>query len=161
MSSPAVQADQAARERRLVSVLARAPGRNRTVVAERWLMGLGGALAVGGVLLVIAGWVGTSRTVLVAGQIPYVVSGGLLGVALVFLGGFLYFGYWMALLVRESRDRAAHDRADVARMSDSLEQATKSLSAIVDLLLEANLQTAPPRTGPPRAARRPRTIGRD
>jgi hypothetical protein len=155
MSTSAVQADQASRERRLVSVLSRAPGRNRTFEAERWFMGLGGALVVGGVLLVIVGWVGTSRTVLVAGQIPYVVSGGLLGVALVFLGGFLYFGYWMALLVRESRDRATRDRADMAQMGESLEEVTRSLKVIADLL-DANLQSTQPRP-----ARRPRAVSRD
>jgi hypothetical protein len=155
MSTSVAQADQVARERRLVSVLSRARGRNRRVEAERWLMGLGGALAIGGVLLVIVGWVGTSRTVLVAGQIPYVVSGGLLGVAFVFLGGFLYFGYWTALLVRESRERSVRDRTDMARMGDSLDEVTKSLAAIADLL-EANL-----RATPPRPARRPRSVVHD
>jgi hypothetical protein len=31
------------------------------------------------------------------------LSGGLLGLALVFAGGFIYFAYWQTLLVRESR----------------------------------------------------------
>jgi hypothetical protein len=86
------------------------------------------------VIAVIVGWVGTSRTVLVAGQIPYVVSGGLLGLGLIFLGGFLYFGHWMALLVREGRERAAEDRNDLARLRDSLGEITRTLAAVVEVM---------------------------
>lgn len=74
-------------------------------------------------MLVIIGWVGTSRTVLVAGQIPYVVSGGLLGLGLVFLGGFLYFGYWLAL-----------SRTDISRLETQLDDANATLTVIADLL---------------------------
>ncbi len=125
---------QDAREERLVSVLSRARGRARLAFNERWLFTLGGALAVAGVALVIVGWVGTSKTVLVAGQIPYVVSGGLLGLALVFLGGFLYFGYWLSMLVRDGRQRSEQDHAEVARMSAELERANRSLVTIANLL---------------------------
>src|SRR5207248_3662692 len=33
----------------------------------------------------------------------YVISGGLFGLALVFLGGFSYFAYWVTRLVQEQR----------------------------------------------------------
>jgi hypothetical protein len=36
-------------------------------------------------------------------QIPYIVSGGLLGIAFVIIGGFVYFAYWQTLLVRDTR----------------------------------------------------------
>src|SRR2546423_1460886 len=94
-----------AREARLVSVLSKARRRTAIVPTERWLLALGGGLILAGIVLVLIGWVGTSRTVLVAGQIPYVVSGGLLGLGLIFLGGFLYFGYWLALLFRHGTER--------------------------------------------------------
>ncbi|MHB8464139.1 MAG: hypothetical protein ACYDH6_19355 [Acidimicrobiales bacterium] len=96
----------------------------------------GSALAVVGVALVIVGWIGTSRTILVAGQIPYVVSGGLLGLGLVFLGGFLYFAYWLALLVRQSRDQAERGSEDLARIEAGLAEATQSLAVIAKLLAE-------------------------
>lgn len=122
------------REQRLVSVLGRASGRLRLRFTERWLFVLGGALVVAGIVSVIVGYVGTSRTVLVSGQIPYVVSGGLLGVALVFVGGFLYFGHWMAMLVRESRERGAEDRNDLTRLYDGLGELTESVAALAGLL---------------------------
>ena len=125
---------QAAREARLVAVLSRARPRAILGLSETVLFLLGGALALGGIVLIIIGWVGTSQTVLVAGQIPYLVSGGLLGLALVFLGGFLYFGYWLALMVREDRERAEMDRADFARLQTSLEDVTRSLAAVADQL---------------------------
>ena len=137
MTSTTVPAPTAAatdRDDRLVNVLGRASGRMRLLLTERWLFAIGGALAVAGVIAVIVGWVGTSRTVLVAGQIPYVVSGGLLGLGLIFLGGFLYFGHWMALLVREGRERAAEDRNDLARLRDSLGEITRSLAAVVEVM---------------------------
>lgn len=125
---------QSARDERLVNVLSRARPRAMAGLSETALFVLGGALAVGGIVLVIIGWVGTSRTVLVAGQIPYLVSGGLLGLALVFLGGFLYFGYWLAMMVRENRERAEADRADFARLRTSLEDVSRSLGTIAEEL---------------------------
>jgi hypothetical protein len=106
------------REERLVSVLTRA--RRRAAIDERWLAAGGGALVIAGLALVIIGWVGTSRTILVAGQIPYVVSGGLLGLGLLFLGSFLYFGYWLSLGSRQTREQ--------------LEDVNRSLTQIAALL---------------------------
>ena len=123
-----------AREARLVSILSRARRRTVAVPAERWLLALGGGLILAGIVLVIIGWVGTSRTVLVAGQIPYVVSGGLLGLGLIFLGGFLYFGYWLALLFRDARQRGERQEADLARMAEGLNLANENLARIADLL---------------------------
>ena len=119
-----------AREARLLDLLGRARRGGRVPLMERLLFIAGSALTIAGVVLILIGWVGTSQTVLVAGQIPYVVSGGLLGLALVFLGGFLYFGHWIALLVQEGRERGAEDRADLARLGDALVETNRALSAL-------------------------------
>src|SRR5205085_10103088 len=129
MSTSAAPADAtpiAEREQRLVAVLGRARRQAGRVSGEQWLFVAGGALVLAGIVLVVIGWVGTSRTVLVAGQIPYVVSGGLLGLGLIFLGGFLYFGYWLALLFRDGRERGERQEADLARMADGLERANEN-----------------------------------
>ena len=107
------------REARLRRMLSRA-GRLRSIGGEQWLFAAGGALVVAGLLCILVGWVGTSRTVLVAGQIPYLVSGGLLGLGLVFMGGFLYFGHWVAVMARENRESAAADRRDMAALRNSI-----------------------------------------
>lgn len=125
--------DAGVRDERLHDALMRSR-RTTVAISERWLFTIGGALAIGGISLVLVGWAGTSRTVLVAGQIPYLVSGGLLGLAFVFLGGFLYFGYWLAVLVRESGERGERDRADFERMRSGLEQATLALESMVTLM---------------------------
>jgi hypothetical protein len=130
-----------AREARLVSVLSRARRRTAVVPTERWLLALGGGLILAGIVLVVIGWVGTSRSVLVAGQIPYVVSGGLLGLGLIFLGGFLYFGYWLALLFRDGRARGEREEADLARMAQGLELANDTLARIAELLVAERRRT--------------------
>jgi hypothetical protein len=60
----------------------------------RWLWAsirpyLGYILIAVGALLLLAGYLGVSREVIVARQIPYIVSGGLVGLAAVTLGGRL------------------------------------------------------------------------
>lgn len=49
---------------------------------------LGWILIAGGALCILAGWLGISRQALVAKQIPYLISGGIFGLALVGLGTF-------------------------------------------------------------------------
>jgi hypothetical protein len=124
-------AELARREERLVRILERASASARFGLGERWLFAAGGALGLAGVVVIGIGWVGASHTVLVAGQIPYLISGGLLGLAFVFLGGFLYFGHWLAVLVRESRERGADDRDDLAELRRTLEEVKGVLAQLV------------------------------
>lgn len=137
------------REERLLRLLERASASSRFNLGERWLFALGGALVVAGFVVVIIGWAGASRTVLVAGQVPYLISGGLIGLGLVFLGGFLYFGHWVAVLVRESRERGAEDREDLALVRDSLTEIQRSLTVVAAALTAA---TAVPAGALPAAA---------
>ena len=76
-------------------------------LSERTLMVAGGVLAPLGVLFVLLGWIGASRTPNLFEQIPYLISGGVLGLALVFLGAFFYFAHWITELVKESRVQSA------------------------------------------------------
>ena len=72
------------------------------------VLGLVGAvLALLGVLLILVAWNGTAHTPLVFEQIPYLVSGGQLGTALVVLGGFLFFSSWLTVLVQDQRQTHA------------------------------------------------------
>ena len=74
---------------------------NRTA---RVLSLVGALLGVVGLLLILVAWNGTAHTALVFEQIPYLVSGGQLGTALVVLGGFLYFSSWLTVLVHDQRE---------------------------------------------------------
>jgi hypothetical protein len=49
-----------------------------------------------GLVLVIMGWWGAAHTPYDFEQVPYLISGGLLGLALCLTGGFLFFGAWIA-----------------------------------------------------------------
>lgn len=77
--------------------------------SDRWMLGVGGVLMPLGVAFVVLGWLGVTRTVYVYDQLTYLASGSLVGLALVVVGGFVYFTYWQSVRVREAR---AHHEAE-------------------------------------------------
>jgi hypothetical protein len=78
-------------------------GRASLRLEERILMVVGGIIAPLGLVIVLLGWWGAAHTPYVFEQLPYVISGGLLGVGLIFLGAFFYFTHWITQLVKEHR----------------------------------------------------------
>lgn len=66
----------------------------------------GSVLVVLGLVAIIVGWYGAANTGFAFEQTPYLISGGLLGLALCFIGGFVYFAYWVTRLLRESRTQS-------------------------------------------------------
>jgi hypothetical protein len=78
--------------------------RTKFVMTERTLLTIGSILIPFGIVLVLLGWYGAAHTTRLFEEIPYLISGGMLGVALVVAGGFCYFGYFMARLLATSRD---------------------------------------------------------
>jgi hypothetical protein len=89
--------------------------------SDRWMLVVGGILLPLGVVLVLLGWYGASHTVLLFEQVPYLISGGLLGLSFVIGGGFVYFAYWMTLLVREGRESRQDLQAVLLRIEDLLQ----------------------------------------
>jgi hypothetical protein len=71
------------------------------------------ALLVAGIVFVILGWYGTAYTNILTEQIPYLISGGLLGTALIIVAGFLASS---ASLERENREL----RRDLVRAIGSM-----------------------------------------
>jgi len=70
------------------------------------LFAAGAILMPLGIIAIMLGWYGVAHTKYQYDQLPYVVSGGLLGVGLVMLGGFLYFGAWLAKVANDQRESA-------------------------------------------------------
>ena len=66
-----------------------AAGTDLIEVGRRKRLVLAAALAVGGLLAILAGWLGTSGTRDIADQLSFIASGGTIGVALVALAGVL------------------------------------------------------------------------
>ena len=110
------------RGRRLAERLNAVRDRARSGNLDRGLLIAGGLLMPLGVLLVAIGWLGASHTVLTFEQISYLISGGLIGIALVVAGGFIYFTYWQALLIRNVRAYHEDLRAHHLRLTGSMER---------------------------------------
>lgn len=94
-------------------------GRTSGALGERILLILGGVLAPAGVVVVLLGWYGASHTSYSFEQLPYVISGGLLGLALVFIGCFFYFAHWLTQLVKEHREQSAAILAALERLTEA------------------------------------------
>lgn len=60
-----------------------------------------------GVSLILLAWYGASNTTRLWQQIPYMISGGLLGLGLIFAGGFGYFAAWLTRMLDEGRRQSA------------------------------------------------------
>ncbi len=81
-----------------------------------------------GVVLVVLGYQGASHTIYVFEQIPFLISGGILGGCLVIAGGFLYFAYWLTRLHAE----LAESRLTSERAAASLEHVEQLLTQLVE-----------------------------
>ncbi|HXX91057.1 MAG TPA: hypothetical protein VEI83_12635 [Acidimicrobiales bacterium] len=90
----------------------------------RQLLLIVGASCIGlGFLAIIFGWYGAAHSAYLFQEVPYLISGGLFGVALVAGGGFLFFAAWIVRLLEEQR-RAA------SRVERTLDRVDRVLSAI-------------------------------
>lgn len=66
--------------------LAEGGRRPAIILHERFLLAVAGALMTAGVVAIILGWIGAARSILVVKQIPYLISGGIGGLALLIIG---------------------------------------------------------------------------
>ena len=90
-------------EEDLARSLARVRRRASMVPTDKWLAIAGGVLMPLGVILVFIGWYGAAHTTRLFEEIPYLISGGMLGIVLSAIGAALYFGYWLTRLVAGER----------------------------------------------------------
>ncbi|MDP3711054.1 MAG: hypothetical protein Q8R60_01050 [Mycobacteriales bacterium] len=78
--------------------------RDRLRVPDQAMAAAAALLLPLGLVLVMLSWWGAARTPYLFEQLPYLISGGLLGLGLVITGGFVLFGSW---IVRTSREQQA------------------------------------------------------
>ena len=71
------------------------------------LLAVAGALVTTGLTAIVLAWVGASHSTIIEEQVPYLISGGLLGVALAIVGAVAYFAHWVGVLIRDAREHEA------------------------------------------------------
>jgi hypothetical protein len=86
-----------------------------------WQVVAGAILLPLGVAVILLGWSGAAHGRVEQQQIPYLISGGLLGLALVVIGGFFFWAHWLYRI---------YDQADLQH-----QQFMRSQAEIRDALL--------------------------
>ena len=89
-------------------------------LSERILLVLAGIIAPLGLVVVLLGYLGVANTPYVFEQNSYLISGGIFGLALVFLGAFFYFAHWMTQLVKEHRVQSVAMLEAIQRLQDEI-----------------------------------------
>lgn len=86
-----------------------------------WYLFMAGAVLVPlGILVMVLGWYGASHTGYLFEQIPYVISGGLIGLGLTLVGSFAYFAYWLTRMFHQQREQADRTVAVLERLEARL-----------------------------------------
>jgi hypothetical protein len=90
----------------------------------QWDRALAVAAVLGGIVMVIVGWVGVSGTPFIAKQVPYVASDGIGGLVLIVIGTTLWLSAdmndeWRTLdRLEDVTRRNAVDRSDLALLAE-------------------------------------------
>jgi hypothetical protein len=95
--------------------------RARTRGVDSYLFIAGAVLVPLGIVIVLLGWYGASHTGFLFEQIPYLISGGMLGLAVVVVGSFAYFAYWLTRLYQQQQAQADRTVEVLERLEQRLE----------------------------------------
>lgn len=90
------------------------PQQSRFRGADNLLGAVAAVLLPLGILVIVLGWYGAAHTPYLFEQVPYLISGGMVGLALVLAGGLAYFGTWIARGVA-SQQRSSEEIAALLR----------------------------------------------
>lgn len=88
---------------RLARAVDRRTRRDRSRDVRRFMNTFGMATIGFGIAAVILGWFGAAHSAYLAQEIPYLISGGILGLALVVAGGVLVLSGWSLRQIQEQR----------------------------------------------------------
>ncbi len=77
---------------------------NSAQLLQTVLFYAGAVLLPSGLVVIGLGWYGIANTPYEYDQLPYLLSGGALGLGITFVGGFLYFGSWLARIAVDQRE---------------------------------------------------------
>jgi len=114
------------RLQRLATLVERArPGRAGRNV-RKTLQTVGMLVIAFGFVCILLGWFGAAHSPYLYEEVPYLISGGLLGVALVIAGGVLVRSAWTLRTIEEDRRNALA----IVRSVDRLERILRSLDEV-------------------------------
>jgi hypothetical protein len=114
------------RRARFRDAVVRLSERARTTELLKMLLLPGAFFVIAGFVFMFLGWYGAARTPRTIEQMPYLLSGGLIGLGMVFVGGLLLASaFWMGMLQRFSEE--ADDRAErrIAELEQRLGRARR------------------------------------
>src|SRR5690349_8020089 len=80
------------------------PRNNPAQLLHLVLFVAGAVLLPAGLIVIGLGWYGVAHTPYLYNQNAYIVSGGILGLGITFVGGFLYFGSWLARVAADQKE---------------------------------------------------------
>ena len=101
------------RRARFRDAVGRLADRSTSTDLVRWMLVPGSVCVLLGLAAIGLGWYGAANTAREIEQIPYLISGGVLGLALVLLGGLLLVStFWVAILRKLQQE--ANDRSDAS-----------------------------------------------
>ena len=104
-----------------------ATGQRSLLAHPKFLLGLAAALMTFGLTAILLGWAGAAHATFVEEQIPYLISGGLLGVALATIGALTLFTHWHTVSIREARQREAMRKQDHIELMEALAALTGAM----------------------------------
>ncbi len=126
-----------------------------TLVLHQVLFFAGAALLPAGLIVIGLSWYGTANTPYEYDQMSYLVA-GIFGLGMTFVGGFLYFGSWLARIAGEQKDAQGQLSDSVLRLAKSV---ARNTSVTASAAVESEGATLAPKRGQVRAVVRPRDPG--
>lgn len=144
-----------AREERLVEGADRLSSARPSILSHpRLLIGIAATLMTTGIVTIVLGWIGASRTTFVEEQMPYVISGGLLGLALSTVGALMFFTHWLTISIKEARSHEAARRLDETARRRDHEELITTLKTLGGTLTQLGVNGDSPTAQLQRPARR-------
>jgi hypothetical protein len=83
-------------------------------VRNSWQVVVGSLLIPLGLVLILLAWNGAAHAKVEQQQIPYLISGGFIGLGCMVLGGLMYWGHWL-YRVFDQQDLHHHEQQDLMR----------------------------------------------
>jgi hypothetical protein len=117
----------AARRARFKEAVVRLSERARSTELLRMLLLPGAFFVLAGFLFMFFGWWGAARTPRQIEQLPYLISGGFIGLAMVFVGGLLLASaFWMGMLQKFSEEADERAERRIQEVEDRLRRSRRA-----------------------------------